>query len=215
MCNKLTSLHLEHNQFGAEGLTALVGVLSRGALPYLRELDLSHNQSVNDWRQPLLALAEAVSPISGALSTDKFALSRLQSLNLEYCHIGHQAFFYFCRGLRRGALPALTKLNISGNGVENSGIEPLAQVLSRGALPALRIVQGIPKDGMQLSDANALLQLKHLRELATHIDSKKNDNERKRGTALRPAGKSRQIEGIERLIRTKQEMLDRARSNRG
>ena len=112
-------------------------------------------------------------------------------------------------------MPALTKLNISGNGVENSGIEPLAQVLSRGALPALRIVQGIPKDGMQLSDANALLQLKHLRELATHIDSKKNDAERKRGTALRPAGKSRQIEGIERLIRTKQEMLDRARSNRG
>jgi hypothetical protein len=101
----------------------------------LRSLHMSGNQSVDDWRSPLLLLAEAVSPHT-------FAFSRLNTLSLDNCRIGHKAFFYFCRGVRRGALQSLTKLDVSGNGVEHSGVEPLAQALARGALPSLQIIVG-------------------------------------------------------------------------
>ena len=208
MCQRVTALHLEHNVFGGDGLLALVGAVSRGALPILRELNLAHNQSVNDWRPGLLALAEAVSPRT-------LALSRLQLLCLDDCRIGHHAFFFFCRSIRRGALPALTKLSIDGNQVENSGIEPLAQALSRGALPALRIVMGIPKDGMQMSDARSLLQLKHLRELAKGIHSHRDDRARISGTAATPGSGNREVARIEAQIRAKQEALYRQRAQQG
>lgn len=204
MCAKLTTLHLEHNALGAPGLLALVGVISRGALPMLRELHLADNKQVGDWRAALLQLAEAVSP-------RQLALSRLHLLNLDDCRIGHHAFFYLCRGLRRGALPALTRLQISGNGLENSGVEPLAHALKRGALPSLRIVTGIPRDGMQTSDARSLLQLKHLRELSMRIDSDKDDAARRSGTAIRQVSNNREVVRLERQIRDKQEALFRHR----
>ena len=114
--------------------------------------------------------------------------------------------------LFRGALPALTKLSINGNGVENSGIEPLAQALSRGAMPALRVVAGIPKDGMQLSEGRALLQLKHLRELSVRIDSAADDEARRRGIAVRPARGSREVSRLEQAIKGKQFQLERSRA---
>ena len=205
LCSRVTHLDLQHNACGSGGLVALINAISRrGALPMLRELNLANNQHVGDWRTSLLALAEAVSPRT-------LALSRLQVLGLDDCRIGHHAFFYFCRGIRRGGLPSLTRLNIDGNHVENSGIEPLAQALSRGAMPSLRIVTGIPRDGMQLSDARSILQLKHLRELAKGIDSEKDDLARCRGTAGRSTNNNKEVARLDAQIRIKQEALHRHR----
>ena len=78
-------------------------------------------------------------------------------------------------------------------------------------MPSLRIVTGIPRDGMQLSDARSILQLKHLRELAKGIDSEKDDLARCRGTAGRSTNNNKEVARLDAQIRIKQEALHRHR----
>jgi hypothetical protein len=68
---------------------------------------------------------------------------------------------------------------------------------------------GIPRDGMQLSEGRALLQRRHLRDLSSRIDSQRDDEARRRGTAIRPAFASKEIARIEHAIRTKEQALKR------
>ena len=215
LCANLRSLGLAHNTFQATGFIAFSQALGRGALPNLRILNLNGNDQVNDWRGALLAFADAVSPhvmttsLTGPRTTHA-GLPRLHELYLEDCKIGSSAFFYFARGLQCDALAKLTKLAIDGNGVSNSGIEPLIAALDRGALPVLNLVIGVPHEGTH-TFRDHLNQLKHLRKMSFRIDTHKDDASRRNGTAGKLVSGSREVQKIDKQIEIARQSLDKLR----
>ena len=215
MCVTLRRLRLAHNAFQAAGFIAFSQALGRGALPNLRELNLSGNPQVRDWKGALVAFAAAASPHLMSSSHDgprinQAGLPRLAELNLEDCKIGSMAFFYFCRALQCDALGKLSKLAIDGNGVSNSGIEPLISALDRGAMPSLNLVIGIPGEGTH-TFRDHLSQLKVLRKLSFRIDTRKDDASRRSGTANKLTVGSVEVQRIDGAIKQARATLDKSR----
>ena len=207
LCASLKVLHLKRNLFQATGFITFSKALGRGALSNLRELDLSNNDQVNDWRGALLSLADAVSPrVPGASA----GLPRLQELCMQDCKFGHESFFYFCRALMEGSLVKLQRLNVDGNGVANSGIDPIVAALERGALPSLQMVMGVPDEGAQ-TFRDVLLHLQHLRRLSGRIDTKQDDASRRSGTAAKLSFSGDEVNKIDKRIKVAREHLDRSR----
>ena len=110
----------------------------------------------------------------------------------------------------RDALGKLSKLAIDGNGVSNSGIEPLISALDRGAMPSLNLVIGIPGEGTH-TFRDHLSQLKVLRKLSFRIDTRKDDASRRSGTANKLTVGSVEVQRIDGAIKQARATLDKSR----
>ena len=114
------------------------------------------------------------------------------------------------RALQCDALGKLSKLAIDGNGVSNSGIEPLISALDRGAMPSLNLVIGIPGEGTH-TFRDHLSQLKVLRKLSFRIDTRKDDASRRSGTANKLTVGSVEVQRIDGAIKQARATLDKSR----
>ena len=111
-------------------------------------------------------------------------MRRLQCARAALCSLPSQAVFYFCRTLSAGALPSLRHLDLNCNGVENTAVEPISAAISRGAMPSLEVLVGVPSEGARIT-VSALHRLKMLTTLGARLESTADNAARRSGTAMR------------------------------
>ena len=122
LCTRLEQLNVKGNEFGNEGLKALVRALHDGAAPELEELNLGMNDfSGADEGLRLLGQAK---------------LPALKTLELTSCSFNLAALV---EGMQAGSWPSLEDLWMSYNEqASDEGAEALARALERGAMPKLK-----------------------------------------------------------------------------
>ena len=119
----LRKLNLKWCNIGVEGVTALVGAMTRNALPNLEVLDLGRNHLGDDG---MVALAQGMESPG--------VLQHLVELGLNNMRMGDRGLMALQHALiERGACPKLKKLEIGDNGDISHGVGRAFMVSLRGA----------------------------------------------------------------------------------
>ena len=125
-----TMLNLDGNEIGDTGAAAIADALARGAMEAVEAIWLSNNRRMAD--VGLTALANAACN----------SLHQLSHLWLEGNSIGDDGTEALADACSRGAMPALTVLDLTANRLGNGGIAAIAWA----ACPAGSAVDGRPSD---------------------------------------------------------------------
>lgn len=121
-CGALTHLAIQHNRIGDDGLTALAGALSHGALPQLRWLYAGQN-----------GFGDAgVEALAGALGHG--ACPALTRLGLQANSIGDAGLATLGDALQAGAMREGEFIYLSDNPFTLDGREALARILAGTSL---------------------------------------------------------------------------------
>ena len=128
---QLTSLCLDRNWFGTEGVRALSSFLQAGLCPSLQKLSLYDCLLRND---------EGLMSFVAALDYGMPCSNSLRMLNLKWCGLtkrGVKALFRVM--VRKGALPNIEELYLSCNDkIKDKGVATILKGLERGAAPKLK-----------------------------------------------------------------------------
>lgn len=134
LCGHLTTLQLQGNSFGDDGMIALAGAM--GALAQCTYIDLDDNQ-IGD--AGLTALASACAS----------ALAQCTYLSLYQNQVGDQGMIALSESLGKGALPSLEMLALNLNQIGDAGITAFSSALGSGALASL---ETLSLEDNQISD---------------------------------------------------------------
>ena len=99
----LRELDLSNNEFGKEGMEAFSEAIGKGALPLLRKLDLSNNEFGD----------EGMKFFSEAIGNK--ALPLLEVLTLVRCNFGYEGMKFFSEAISNETLQNLISLDITSN----------------------------------------------------------------------------------------------------